>query len=98
MRSIRALSDQTKSDSAPNFLTLCVLAAHGLPSVPGDAGPMLTQTDNSRDHLHGSVVGASESVHDLGPDVRSVQAPRNTRADCLYHFYDADKFMCDDYK
>ena len=32
-------------------------------------------TDNRRvDHLHGSVMGASENVHDLGPDARSSPA------------------------
>src|SRR5947209_17746384 len=35
---------------------------------------MLVHTDNRRvDHLHGSVMGASESVHDLGPDSRSFE-------------------------
>ena len=39
------------------------------------AGPMLMHTDNRRvDHLHGSVMGASESFHDLGPDARSSPA------------------------
>jgi hypothetical protein len=38
---------------------------------------MLMHTDNKRvDHLHGSVMGASESVHDLGPDARSSPATK----------------------
>src|SRR5215203_658750 len=41
----------------------------------GDAGPMLMHTDNRRvDHLDRSVMGASENVHDLGPDARSSPA------------------------
>jgi hypothetical protein len=45
---------------------------------------MLMQTDNrSVDHLHGGVMSASESVHDLDPDARS-SAPSDPSIPLLF--------------
>src|SRR5215510_14546228 len=44
-------------------------SSHRLSSVPDNASTMLMHADNRRvDHLHGSVVGARERVHNPGPD------------------------------
>src|SRR5215217_284507 len=46
--------------------------AHGLSSIPSDAGTVLVHADYRRvDHLHGGIMSGGQCVHDPGPDPRS---------------------------
>jgi hypothetical protein len=57
--------------------------AHRLSSVLSNAGTVLMHADDRGvDHLHGSVMGASQGVHDLAPDARSSPAKEASPSAC----------------